>query len=128
MSALKVREKTRVQLDLSPRQLERLNRIMEATEAETRKDLFNDAMSFYEWGIGEVLAGREIASVDLERHDIVRLSTPRLENVKQWVKQQPDEAQAAMSEQVRRTEVTSPANTERVLATGLAAPPYKKAG
>jgi hypothetical protein len=70
--------KTRVQLDLAPPQMERLNWLMNACDLETRKDLVNTALSLLEWAVVEVRKGRVIASVDKEAKHIVELTMPAL--------------------------------------------------
>jgi predicted alpha/beta hydrolase len=55
--------KTRVQIDLLPGELERMNIVMRMTDLSTRKDLFNNALSLFEWAVTEVARGREIGSV-----------------------------------------------------------------
>lgn len=55
--------KTRVQLDLAAEEVRRMNWIMEACGLDTRKDLFNNAMTLFEWAVDEVVAGRRIASI-----------------------------------------------------------------
>jgi hypothetical protein len=70
--------KTRVQLDLAPSQMERLNWLMAACDIETRKDLFNSALSLFEWAVMEVLKGKTIASVDKESKHLTELAMPAL--------------------------------------------------
>jgi hypothetical protein len=70
--------KTRVQLDLSPSMMERLNWSMDVCELETRKDLFNSALSLFEWAVKEAIEGRSVASVDRERKHYTELTMPAL--------------------------------------------------
>lgn len=70
--------KTRVQLDLSPIELERMNWMMEACAIESRKDLFNNALTLLEWAVQEVQEGRKIASFDDNKRDRTILSMPVL--------------------------------------------------
>jgi|SRR5690349_23647281 len=70
--------KTRVQLDLAPSQMERLNWLMDVCDIETRKDLFNSSLSLFEWAVTEVMKGRTIASVDKEAKHMVELAMPAL--------------------------------------------------
>lgn len=57
-------DKIRVQIDLSPIQIARLNWTMKVCGLETRKDLFNNALTILEWAAKEVTEGRKIASFD----------------------------------------------------------------
>jgi hypothetical protein len=71
--------RTRIQIDLAPTELERMNTVMRMTELKTRKDLFNNALSLFEWAAVMAADGREIGSVDSEAkiHTIVM---PALKN------------------------------------------------
>ena len=55
--------KTRIQIDLLPGELERMNIVMRMTGLTTRKELFNNALSFFEWAVSEVARGKEIGAV-----------------------------------------------------------------
>jgi hypothetical protein len=70
--------KTRVQLELAPIQVERLNWLMATCHIDTRKDLFNSALSLFEWAVLEVSKGKMIASVDNEAMRLTELSMPAL--------------------------------------------------
>jgi len=70
--------KTRVQLDLRPKELERMNTIMYLADIETRKDLFNHALSLFEWAVGEVRTGKQVGSVDKSNREFTILSMPSL--------------------------------------------------
>jgi len=70
--------KTRVQLDLAPSQMERLNWLMEVCEIETRKELMNTALSIFEWAVKEVMDGKTIASVDKQAKHFTDLVMPAL--------------------------------------------------
>ncbi len=70
--------KTRVQLDLAPAQIERLNWLMEACALDTRKELFNTALSLFEWAVIEARKGRTVASIDKGAKHIAELAMPAL--------------------------------------------------
>jgi hypothetical protein len=70
--------KTRVQLDLSLREVERMNWMMEVCGIETRKDLFNNALTVLEWVVGEVVEGKKIASFNDSTKERSILSMPVL--------------------------------------------------
>lgn len=67
--------KTRVQIDLLPGELERMNIVMRMTGMGTRKELFNNALSFFEWAVTEVARGKEIGAVT-ENGNITTLTMP----------------------------------------------------
>jgi len=71
-------QKTRVQLDMSPVELQRLNWVMEVCDLHTRKDLFNVALTLLEWATKETNEGRRIASFDDRTNDRFILSMPAL--------------------------------------------------
>lgn len=70
--------KTRVQLDLSVSEIERLNWIMNVCDLSSRKDLFNNALTLLEWAVKEVSEGRKIASFDEQTKDRSVLTMPVL--------------------------------------------------
>jgi hypothetical protein len=86
--------KTRVQLDFSPAVIERMNRSIDICEFETRKDLFNNALSLFDWAIGEVMKGRVIASLDEENKHYTKLAMPALMNAARFAVRGPHSAPA----------------------------------
>ena len=70
--------KTRVQLDMSAAEIQRLNWIMEVCDLTTRKELFNNALTILEWATRETVDGRKIASFDDTTKDRYILSMPAL--------------------------------------------------
>lgn len=70
--------KTRVQIDMSPNEIQRLNWIMEVCDLNTRKDLFNHALTLLEWAVQETCEGRRVASFDDTTKDRFILSMPIL--------------------------------------------------
>lgn len=62
--------KVRFQIDLTPKQAERFDQLMEYCELGSRKELFNVAMSLFYWATQEASRGKKIASYD-ERNDHV---------------------------------------------------------
>lgn len=83
MSALKkAHPKTRVQLDLSPLEIERMNWMMEVCGIESRKDLFNNSLTLLEWATTEVINSKKIASFDDETRERTILSMPILNTAK----------------------------------------------
>ena len=72
--------KTRVQVELNPREVARMNYLMEVCEIDSRKDLFNNATSLLEWVVMEIVKGRRIAAFDDETRERHILSMPILAN------------------------------------------------
>jgi hypothetical protein len=54
----------RIQIDMDDERVEELDALIEETGLKTRVNLFNEALTLYEWAIREREAGRIIASVD----------------------------------------------------------------
>jgi hypothetical protein len=54
---------------------------MEETRLTTRKDLFNNALTLFQWAVKAKKAGRIIASVDENQH-IRELVMPSIENIR----------------------------------------------
>jgi len=68
----------RLQLDLSEERVEALDRLMEETDLSTRKELFNNALSLFEWAVKEVRNGNVIASVNENEGRYRELHIPAL--------------------------------------------------
>jgi hypothetical protein len=56
--------KTRWQIDVEAPQLARLQSLMERCSLKTRKDLFDNAMTLFQWAVTQVENGNDIASYD----------------------------------------------------------------
>jgi hypothetical protein len=54
----------RLQLDMQDESMKELDALVKQTGMKTRSQLFNVALSFYEWALRELSAGKIIASVD----------------------------------------------------------------
>lgn len=70
----------RVQFDLLPSRLAELDQLMEFCEMSTRKELFDNAMTLFEWAVHEVRAGRAVASYDRKADHVEIVRFPVLEN------------------------------------------------
>jgi hypothetical protein len=71
----------RVQLELPEARVEELKVLMEETGLDTYKDLFNNALSAFEWLTSEVKSGRVIAGLDEQNEKYRILVMPALERV-----------------------------------------------
>jgi hypothetical protein len=70
----------RVQFDLLPERIAEFDQLMTWCELSTRKDLFDNAMTLFEWAVGEVRNGREIASYDRDNDKVDVVRFPVLDN------------------------------------------------
>lgn len=70
--------KTRVQFDLTQDRLSELEAVMETCGFETKKELFNNALSFFEAAVEESLKGNDIASINEDRKTYNRMILPAL--------------------------------------------------
>ena len=73
--------KTRVQLDLSPERLKELDDLMAVCGFETRKELFNNALLFFEAVVEEARKGNDIAAVNEDEKTYSNLVLPALARV-----------------------------------------------
>lgn len=71
----------RIQLDLPEEQVKDLDELMIETKLATRKDLFNNALTLFQWAVKAKRSGRIIASVDEDNKTSKELVMPALENV-----------------------------------------------
>jgi len=75
----------RIQLDLPEEQVKELDELMKETKIATRKDLFNNALTLFQWAVKAKRSGRIVASIDEERRTSQELVMPALENVSRSV-------------------------------------------
>lgn len=57
-------DKVKLEMEITPERLARIDALMTEAGLTTREDLFSNALSFLEWAVKEVKAGRAIASID----------------------------------------------------------------
>jgi len=72
-----------MQFDLSEDRLTQLKNVMETCGIATQKELFNNALSLFEWAVKQRQDGRVISSVDDRNMKWKELSMPVLDNVRQ---------------------------------------------
>ena len=71
----------RIQLDLPDEQVKELDELMRETKATTRKELFNNALTLFQWAVKAKRSGRAIASIDEANGTAKEVVMPALENV-----------------------------------------------
>lgn len=71
----------RIQIEIDPRGVELLDRLRSATGLTTHKDVFNNAVTIFNWAVQQRAAGRVIASMDENSHNYKELSMPVLDRV-----------------------------------------------
>ena len=79
----------RVQFDLLPDRLAEFDRLISFCDLRTRKDLFDNAMTLFEWAVHEVQNGKEIASYDRNADHVEVVRLPVLENAARRAKSPP---------------------------------------
>ena len=72
----------RIQLDMPEEQVKDLDDLMKETNIVTRKDLFNNALTLFQWAVKAKRAGRIVASLDEETGTAKEIVMPALENVR----------------------------------------------
>lgn len=71
----------RIQLELPESKVRELKTLMDSAGISSYKELFNNSLTLLEWAVGQVRAGRAIASVDEEKEKYRVLLMPILEQV-----------------------------------------------
>jgi len=74
-------KKVRLQLEVSERRLAELQALMEVCDISKQKDLFNAALTLFEWAVEERRRGRTIASIDEASMKYKELAMPALSAV-----------------------------------------------
>lgn len=65
-------------MDLPAKRIEELNKIMTKTGLSTRKDLFENALTFFAWAVSQRESGRTIASIAENSSEYRELLMPAL--------------------------------------------------
>lgn len=76
----------RIQFEFPEDKLEELEQLMLETDLRTRKDLFNNALTLFQWAVEERRRGRIIASIDEDDLRYKELVLPALSAVRQTPK------------------------------------------
>jgi hypothetical protein len=76
-------DRVRVQIDFNRSKVEAIDRLATVCGLDTRKDLFNHALSLFEWAVKEVQSGREIGSLNRAEKDVTVVNMPALTNAAQ---------------------------------------------
>ncbi len=71
----------RIQYELSEKENAELEKMMEDTAISTKRDLFNNALTLFEWAIKEIKKGRVIAAIDEKENKYIALVMPSLSKV-----------------------------------------------
>ena len=74
-------QKVRFQLDLSPSQAARFDQLVIDCDLGSRKELFNAAMTLFNWAAQEVQKGRRVASYDETTDEVEKVHFPALSNL-----------------------------------------------
>lgn len=72
---------SRIQFDLPDDKVAELEKLMAESGIKTKKELFNNALTLFEWAIQERKAGKTIASVDEKANRYKELLMPALSAV-----------------------------------------------
>jgi hypothetical protein len=70
----------RVQFDVLPERLAEMDQLMAFCDIRTRKDLFDQAMTLFDWAVHEMRNGNEIASYNRRKDNVEVVRLPVLEN------------------------------------------------
>ena len=71
----------RIQLELTDSQVRDLKTLMQETELDTYKDLFNNSLTLFEWAVNEVKNGKVLGSMDEHNEKFRVLVMPFLERI-----------------------------------------------
>ena len=69
----------RIQFEMNEASWKDLERLMEKAGVTTKRELFNNALSLFEWAAKERMSGRIIASVDASAEKYKEIVVPVLE-------------------------------------------------
>jgi hypothetical protein len=72
----------RLQIDIAEQKLKTIESLMHECGFATKKDLFNNALTLFQWAVGEKRRGHTIASIDEKSKRYRELQMPALNDVK----------------------------------------------
>ena len=75
----------RIQFELSPEKAAELEELIKETGVQSKRELFNNALTLLKWAVRETRRGNSIASVDEEHGKYRELQMPILEPKKPGV-------------------------------------------
>jgi len=87
----------RIQLELPEAQVQDLKQLMAEAGLDTYKDMFNHALSAFEWIVNEAKSGRSIASVDDKNQSYRVLVMPALQQVAKNARKEEQYAHSSVS-------------------------------
>lgn len=102
----------RIQVDFSDQQVAELRTLMEEIDIQNYKELFNNALTLFEWVIEEIKVGRVLAAVDEEEETYRVLVMPILQAAMKKFRRE------AANRRVPDTQLTRSASPERWYASG----------
>ncbi len=71
----------RIQFEVPEERLTELERLMDSAKIRTKKELLNNALTFFEWALDEVRKGHSIASVDEKSGKYREIMMPVFRNI-----------------------------------------------
>ena len=71
----------RLQIDIKEQKVKVIEELMDECGFSTKKDLFNNALTLFQWAVGEKKQGHTIASIDERTKKYRELQMPALNEV-----------------------------------------------
>jgi hypothetical protein len=71
--------RARIMLEISEDRLEQLNKVMQDCGMQTRKELFDHALTLFEWAVEHVKAGAAIGALTVDTNTFSTLKMPALD-------------------------------------------------
>ena len=85
----------RVQFEMSQKRLHDLDRVKAAAGIRTRRELFDNAFTLFEWAVQQAMRGWTVAAVDEETGQFQPLLMPALSNARRDAKSPPQKLKRA---------------------------------
>lgn len=83
---------TRVQFEISEDRLKELDELMSLADINNRKELFNNALTLFEWAVNQVSNNLTVCSFDNRQNKLRELSMPILDYIAKRSKQRLQES------------------------------------
>ncbi|MBR8141173.1 hypothetical protein KDW46_02210 [Burkholderia vietnamiensis] len=76
--------KTRIQFDIPQDQMEGIEKMSRAAGIATRKELFNNALTLFEWAVSQIEEGRSVCSITDDAKSYRELVMPWMKHAKNF--------------------------------------------
>ena len=101
----------RIQFEMTKEKVRDLDHLMHLTSMRSRRELFDNALTFFEWGVSEIMRGNLVAAVDEKRGFYQPMVMPAFVAARRSIRprsaklRQPDRTASVLPKRARRNQL-----------------------